>query len=479
MQLWNDYEGRTIADAYPLGKLLRPEGRSAFFSTSNGTGTPSVIRIIEAHFDESEILNRWKMISEMDQPNLVSMRKFGEAELDGTPLVYALMEPTDASLAEVLCERTLTVDETRQLATSLVTALEALHSRDLVHEHIEPENILAAGETVKLRSDCIREASAGLEENSPEIAERKARDVHDLAVVLLQALTGHRALKGSATLLPTPFDGIIRNGLSGTWGLRQMAAALDPSRTAVISPASTPVATPVDTAHLLAPVAPVRANPVFPAAEKPAAAPPAAVVQPPKTEPPLKPAAPPVATEPVAPRRPVPDVRDRIVKPVQTDPRRTRVWMASAVGALLLLLLAWYFMRQSPQATSSQTKQDARPISTLAAPDKPSAAPPLLAAKPPAAVSTPSAAAAPATGGKTRWRVVAYTYNREDQAMQKAATIASRTPDLRPEVFAPSGHSPYLVTLGGPMSREEASAFRRKAVSAGLPEDTYIQNYTR
>ena len=64
MQLWNDYEGRTIAEVYPLNKLIRPEGRSAFFLTTNGTGTPSMVRVIEAHFDESEILNRWRQVSE-------------------------------------------------------------------------------------------------------------------------------------------------------------------------------------------------------------------------------------------------------------------------------------------------------------------------------------------------------------------------------------------------------------------------------
>ncbi len=226
MQLWNDYEGRTVADTYPLGKLLRPEGRSAFFSTSNGTGTPSVIRIIEAHFDESEILNRWEIISGMQQPNLVAMRKYGETVLDGTPLVYAVMEPAEASLADVLRERTLTVDETRQLATSLIAALEALHEAGFVHEHIQPENIYAIDETVKLRSDCVREAVTHAEENASEVEERRNRDVHDLVIVLLQSITGHRELKGSATLLPTPFDAIIRNGLSGTWGLKQMANAL-------------------------------------------------------------------------------------------------------------------------------------------------------------------------------------------------------------------------------------------------------------
>ena len=128
MHLWNDYEGRTIAEAYPLKKLVRPEGRSAFFLTTNGTGTPAMVRVIEAHFDESEILNRWRAVSEIKQENLVTMRKFGETELDGTPLVYAVMEPTDISLAELLQNRTLTVDETKQLATSLVAALQALHS---------------------------------------------------------------------------------------------------------------------------------------------------------------------------------------------------------------------------------------------------------------------------------------------------------------------------------------------------------------
>jgi len=160
MKLWSDYEGRTIAEAYPLKKLVRPEGRSAFFLTTNGTGTPALVRVIEAHFDESEILNRWRAVAEIQQENLVTMRKIGETELDGTPLVYAVMEPTEISLEELLQNRTLTLEETRELAHSLVGAIEALHSRGMVHGQIEPSNILAAGELVKLRSDCVREAVA-------------------------------------------------------------------------------------------------------------------------------------------------------------------------------------------------------------------------------------------------------------------------------------------------------------------------------
>jgi hypothetical protein len=73
--------------------------------------------------------------------------------------------------------------------------------------------------------------------------------------------------------------------------------------------------------------------------------------------------------------------------------------------------------------------------------------------------------------------VVAFTYNRADQAQKKVASIAQKHRDLRPEVFSPTGRAPYLVTLGGVMGREQAFAFAERARRAGLPRDTYAQNY--
>ena len=65
------------------------------------------------------------------------------------------MEPEDANLGDVLKERPLTSAETLQVARAVLGALKALHASGLVHEHIEPNNVLAVGETVKLRSDCF------------------------------------------------------------------------------------------------------------------------------------------------------------------------------------------------------------------------------------------------------------------------------------------------------------------------------------
>jgi eukaryotic-like serine/threonine-protein kinase len=81
------------------------------------------------------------------------------------------------------------------------------------------------------------------------------------------------------------------------------------------------------------------------------------------------------------------------------------------------------------------------------------------------------------TGLREQWRVVAFTYNHADQAQKKVETIAQKHADLRPEVFTPTGRAPYLVTVGGVMSRDQAFAFAQQVRRLGLPRDTYAQNY--
>src|ERR1700761_2813961 len=135
----------------------------------------------------------WRGRPELNQPNLVKLKKYAQVELDGTSLVYAVMEPVEANLGEILSQGRLSAVETRQIATSLAAALEVLHAHGFVHEHVEPSNVMAVGEVVKLRSDCVREASEGREGD-----QQKARDVHDFAVVLLQALTQQKTLESAS-----------------------------------------------------------------------------------------------------------------------------------------------------------------------------------------------------------------------------------------------------------------------------------------
>jgi hypothetical protein len=451
MNLWTEYEGRTIDGSYPLTKLIRPEGRSAFFSTSNGTGVPTVIRLIESHFDGDEILTRWRGVAALNHPNLVKLKSFGHVEVDETSLVYAVMEPVEANLAEILRERRLTEQETRQIATSLLAAIEALHSNGFVHEHVVPENVLAVGEVIKLRSDCIREALEG-----EEGVALKRKDVRDYATMLLQALTQQRRLEDATRQLPlpAPFEQIVRRGMSGEWGLAQIAAALKPATVAQA------IARAVTTN--------------VPKVEKPVAE---SVVAP------RSGAAPPVDPPLAAP----PSVARRIRVPVDDKPRKFGPrGIAYGVGTVLILLLGWYFVHSRSGSSSGGVQETpaSAPVAQESAP---------AAAKSPTGTDVGShpdpgtrvvAGSTPASAGQNvagdsrgRWRVVAFTYNREDQAQQKVAEIARSHPDLNPTVFTPTGHAPFLVALGGPMSMQEAFALSGKAKREGLPRDTYAQNY--
>jgi serine/threonine protein kinase len=495
MKLWNDYEGRIIADNYPLQKLLCPEGRSAFFSTTNGTGTLSTIRIIEAHFDESEILSRWKAVSAIKHPNLVDMRKFGQTTLDETPVLYALMEPTDISLAELLANRRLTDEEALQLAQSLVAAVQALHTAGLVHEHVVPENIYAVGETVKLRTDCVREAVSETDESPAGAAARRNRDVRDFAVVVLQALTGHRSLQGSATLLRPPFDRIVPYGINGTWGLEQMAAVIGkPNPPAATRPAP---AAPVSSAK-----PPEKATTSTEAVPKSAAtAPPPKPVQEglnlsatpaPAQQRQSAPVANAVTTHSASSRSStateqplrlvtravVPDVRHRIARPVTADPRRNRVFLTYGLVALFALVVLWYFMRSSPSEPAETHAPAQTPAHSVALPAANTAEiATRIAAEAATPLSSSPANASTSDDPHANWRVIAYTYNRQEQAQQKVTTLINRNPSLSPQVFSPTGHAPYLVAFGGPMTRDDAAALRLKAIASGMPDDTYIQNY--
>lgn len=79
------------------------------------------------------------------------------------------------------------------------------------------------------------------------------------------------------------------------------------------------------------------------------------------------------------------------------------------------------------------------------------------------------------------WRVILYTYNREADATKRVATINRRHPELNAEVFTPhgAGKSPFLVSIGGSTDRNVMTQLRHSAVKAGLPRDSYLQNYSR
>ncbi len=440
MELWTEYEGTTIDGAFPLTRLLQPEGRSALFSTSDGKGAAKILRLIESHFDDDEIIARWKGVAALNHPHLLRLEDYGKVTLDETALVYAVLEPADANLGEVLTNQRLTVAEARQLAESVASALEALHAHGFVHEHVEPASILAIGEVVKLRSDCIRETPEG-----EQGLVLKRQDVRDLSTVLLQALTQERTLEGAKRLLPlpAPFDQMVRKGLSGELSAAEILALVAPPP---VRPESLPAG--------------------IPATERPEAVTAGAL---------------PVAAADVKPKSRETKPADPLQIPINfkaSDEEPAVEWARipwRAVMVVVLLLCVWLGWRILHRSGSGKANN---PPAAAAGPVE------AHASNSAAAVPVPAKpiAARPATSTNSdathkQWRVIAYTYNREDQARHKSETVAQTHPELNPTVFSPTGHAPYLVTVGGVMSRDEAFALVGRVRREGLPRDSYAQNY--
>ena len=452
MQLWTEYEGRKIEGTYTLGKLLRSEGRNGFFATADTTGNAAVIRLTEAHYDEDELLKRWRQVADMHEANLIGIERFGQTDFDGVAITYALMEANDANLGDVLRERPLTLAETMQVARAVQAALSALHTSGLVHEHIEAANVLAVGETVKLRSDCVRECIADTEFNTPEgCAELRRRDVHNFGLLLLECLTLEKRYNPGLNL-PDVFRRLIPHMLDGTWTLEQVgqlvnppAAAPRPSTTTTLPPTSAQIAA---------------TNPQLKSSELKIG----------------KPGQPEQATLPLdmpgTPGKAETDQAPRYRREISDESSgfNLRPWILGGLAAVIVcIIVIWHFVSAKPtQPVQGPTPvQSASAVSTATAPRVP----------PPASQPVPAGPAAAVEPHAPGWYVIAWTYNHQSQAQAKADRINSHNRGFRAEVFSPHGNAPYLVSLGGPMSEPEAKALQQRARQSGLPRDIYIRNY--
>ena len=213
MPLWNEIEAQTL-DGLKLGKLLRSEGRTAWFSTTDPNGEPAVLSVFEALNDEDAVQARLQAAARVQHPGLLVIRKIGAGRLEDESLVYALMEPFDQTLADVLRERPLTPEETREVADSVLSALEAVEGAGLHHGHVDASGVLGVGDNIKLRSDSLT-------------ARHGESDAPALAALIYNALTGRRfSSERDALQLPAPFATLVRAGTGSNASLAAMRRVL-------------------------------------------------------------------------------------------------------------------------------------------------------------------------------------------------------------------------------------------------------------
>ena len=257
---WKRSEGRIVAEKFQLLSYLAGSDDSAVFLTSlpmaGGKSKEAAIKLMYAAATDAEKqLAVLKSARELNHPNLIRIFEVGRCEIDGRQLLYVVQEYAEENLSQVLPERALTPEEVREMLPPILDALQYLHGKGFAHGHLQPSNILAIADQVKLSSDALvplgdrahgtRPASAY---DPPEVkagAISPASDIWQLGMTLIEVLTQQlpawdRARPGSLEIprsMPEPFRELTKRCLqvdaTKRWTIAQILGSLDQRRSGV------------------------------------------------------------------------------------------------------------------------------------------------------------------------------------------------------------------------------------------------------
>jgi TonB family protein len=227
------WEGKVVEGKYPLLELLGSSARGPVFRTelkSANASQRAAIKLIPVTPESAESqLSVLRSAIELSHPNLIKIFDAGQCQIKGGLAIYVIMEYADENLAQVLPSRALTAGEAGQMLPPLVEGLSYLHRKGFVHGRIQPSNVMAVGETLKLSTDCVQKVGDTFtrpEAGKPGYAAPEgprnipASDVWSLGATLVSALATEsrgQASEQQLTLVPNsipePFRRIARECL--------------------------------------------------------------------------------------------------------------------------------------------------------------------------------------------------------------------------------------------------------------------------
>ena len=247
-ETWKHWEGQVVDGRFPLHQYLGGSDHSAVFLTDLGQGSgKAAIKLISTSPNQRTTqLRRLEVAKKLPHPHLLRIFQAGECQLDGTQLVYMVMEYAEENLSQILPERPLTTAECRDLLSPLLEALTHIHSKGLVQGNLKPPNIMASADQLKLAIDELRvagETRADIRPSiylPPEIVSggpwTPASDVWSLGVTLVEALTQHPPVSTASgdlavpEAMPAPFFEIAENCLvrdpQQRWTVAEITAPL-------------------------------------------------------------------------------------------------------------------------------------------------------------------------------------------------------------------------------------------------------------
>jgi TonB family protein len=406
-EIWKRWEGQVVDHKYRLESLIGNTDHSVVFQAEYHGPEPrrATLKFVAADSPSADqLIVAWNKAAQLSHPNLLRILQTGKCRMEDVELLYVAMECADENLAEIIPQRALTEQETREALNAIVDVLVYLHGKGLTHGHVCPANILAIGDFLKISSDTIeplaekREMTRERSEyDAPEIPAARytqAADVWSLGVTLVEMLTQQRAAlpfkENVDPVIPEgirePFLSITRHALrrkpESRWTSAQIAERLNPSTIAARAAAAgasapatsaTPPASVVTTGATIAPT-PQSASAVQPITAMPRVAP-----QPPRVVAPLSV---PLSKEPAVPlskqpRPPAPPVH--VTVPGPKPARRESLVLPNYALPLFLGVLILVGVIALPKILRNGTETKSNPVSA-SAPVK--STPPVETAKP-------------------------------------------------------------------------------------------------
>src|ERR1700751_5702433 len=189
------WERQIVDGRFSLTRWLGGSDQSAAYLTEVGSDKAVIKLAASESLDANLQLLRWQQASQLSHPHLLRVLTLGRWEIEGSRLLYVVMEYAEENLSEILSQRVLTSEETRDLLQSVLDALSYLHREGFVHGRVQPSNILAQGNQIKLSLDCIRASGAAASDRSrvssydaPELNRQPlspSADVWSLGVTLV------------------------------------------------------------------------------------------------------------------------------------------------------------------------------------------------------------------------------------------------------------------------------------------------------
>jgi TonB family protein len=245
---WKQCVGEVVLGKFPLQQLLGASDHSAVFLTQPGEHLQkAALKFLPVGDASAEVyLARWKEAARLSHPHLISIYDAGVCELAGRNMVYVLMEYAEENLAQILPQRPLNPDECREMLQAVIASLSYLHGKGFVHAHLQPTNVLAARDQLKISADGLVPAgeTATLVPsslyNAPEFPGTigPASDLWAVGLTLIESLTQRLPFRKPEqqaepvvpAAIPAPFGDIARNCLrfrpEQRWNLSQVETCL-------------------------------------------------------------------------------------------------------------------------------------------------------------------------------------------------------------------------------------------------------------